>query len=194
MRRIGMHSELYKEYKNELPLNTIKVWNKVLLENLDWQHTGWSGDMKEPFRHWASYPSFEGDVKKIWEAISPSLVEDGWNLKVDRVIANLFNHGDSSWLHKDCDKETSWTVIVYLNDFWDPNWHGGTAIVENNDVSAYFHPTPGKFIIFRSNLLHGATPVSREAAFPRFGLTFQTHDHNVQRLSQIEVSSVPAKL
>lgn len=189
-----MHNTRYKEYCNEIPLNTIKTWGEMLQKNLDWQHVGWSGEALEPFRHWASYPEFGGEIEKIWEVLSYSLFEDGFNLKVERVIANMFGHGDSSWLHRDCDKDSAWTVILYLNDFWDLNWHGGTVIVENDEVSKYFHPTPGKFILFKSNLLHGATPVSREAAYPRFGLTFQTHDNNLSRLSQIEVPVISSKL
>ena len=184
----------HKEYTNEIPLNTLKTWSRTLQDNLPWQHMGWSGETKEPFRHWACYPPLEGVVEKIWETLNYSLLEDGFNLTVDRVVANMFNHGDSSWLHKDCEKNNAWTVILYLNDRWDMNWHGGTALVENDEVIHYSHPTPGKFIIFKSNILHGATPVSREAAYPRFGLAFQAHDSNISRLSQIEVSPVSAKL
>ncbi len=119
-------------------------------------------------------------------------LEDGFNLKVERVIANLFNHGDSSWLHTDCTDETAWTAIIYLNDYWDLNWGGETVLVDNqNEIIQAFAPNPGNFVLFKSNVLHGPRPVGREAPFPRFGLAFQCHDStNISRVAQDTFSSV----
>lgn len=179
----------YREYLGEIPLNTVKSWGGSLLKNLPWEFVGWSGDAKEPYRHWASYPDFGGEIEKIWNTINFSFKEDGFNLKVERVIANLFNHGDSSWLHKDCENDSAWTAIVYLNDYWDLNWGGETILVKDNEILKAFAPTPGKFILFKSNMVHGPRPVSREAAFPRLGLTFQC-DSNVQRIQETPFSLV----
>lgn len=187
-------SRYYREYIGEVPLNTVKAWGSALQKNLPWDFVGWTGEVKEPYRHWAAYPDMDGVVAQIWDALNFSFKADGFNLKPERVIANLFNHGDSSWLHRDCDSNTAWTAILYLNEFWDLNWAGHTVLVENNEVIKAFAPTPGKFILFKSNMLHGATPVSREAPYPRLGLTFQceTDDSNLQRLSKIEVPDLPA--
>jgi hypothetical protein len=86
---------------------------------------------------------------------------------------NLFAHGDSSWLHTDSKSSKDWTVILYMNDWWDIMWGGDTVIIEDNEILHSCAPTPGKMFLFRSDLLHGASPVSREALFPRFGLTYQ---------------------
>ena len=134
----------------------------------------------------------EGEIRNVWEMVNFSFKDDGFNLKVDRVIANLFAHGDSSWIHRDCDSDTAWTAIIYLNDRWDVNWGGETVIVEGDEIVKSFSPTPGKFILFKSNLLHGPRPVSREAPYPRFGLTFQCVSNNLQGFSETEVSLVPA--
>lgn len=184
------HSSLpYREYLNEIPINTIRSWSQLLMKELPWEYVGWSGAPKEPYRHWAAYPDFEGEIAKIWAALNYSFKEDGFNLTVERVIANLFAHGDSSWLHKDCEQHDAWTIILYLNEAWDLNWGGETILADNNEVLKSFAPTPGKFIIFKSNVLHGPRPVSREAPYPRFGLTFQckTNDSHVQRLSKPEI-------
>lgn len=168
-------NEDYKEYLNEIPLNTIKEWNRSLMETTEWKLSGWSGDPKEPFRHWTCFfPELTGVVKQIWDCINFSFKEDGFvNLKPDRIIANLYGHGDSSWLHRDSELPTSTTAIIYLNDYWDLNWGGSTIIVKDNEIERAFAPTPGKFILFKGSLLHGPTPVSREAPYPRLGLTFQ---------------------
>lgn len=181
-----MQATQYKEYIGEIPHNTIKTWNEVLMKKMPWELTGWSGAPKEPYRHWAAYPPMEGEVERIWEMLDYSFRADGFNLKPGRIICNLFGHGDSSWLHEDSDRDTAWTAIVYLNDFWDLNWGGETILVENNEILKAFAPTPGKFILFKSNLTHGARPVSREAPYPRLGLTFQC-DSDLQGFQEIEI-------
>ena len=163
----------YREYIGEIPINTVKEWQSAVMNSTKWQPSGWSGDPKEPFRHWTSYASDAEVYSAIWNCINESFKEDGFRLKVDRIISNLYNHGDSSWLHIDNENPSAWTAIIYLNDFWDLNWGGETVIVENNEILKCFAPTPGKFILFKSNLLHGPRPVSREAPYSRLGVTFQ---------------------
>jgi hypothetical protein len=165
----------FREYRNEFPVNTIKAWSKQLEEQAKWSFSGWTGEPKEPLRHWAYVSDYEstGILGEIWVAIASGLREDGFNLKPQRILMNLFNHGDSSWLHKDSQYSKDWTVILYMNDYWDINWGGDTVLVEDNEILHSCAPTPGKMFLFRSDLLHGARPVSREAPFPRFGLTYQ---------------------
>jgi hypothetical protein len=184
-------TQSYREYVGEIPHNTIKTWNSVLMDKMPWELVGWSGAPKEPYRHWAAYPPMEGEVARIWEMLDFSFKEDGFNLRPERIICNLFAHGDSSWLHRDCDSDTAWTAIVYLNDFWDANWHGGTVLMDEGEAIKYFSPTPGKFILFKSNIVHGPVPVSREAPYPRLGLTFQC-DSNLQGFETTEISAVSA--
>lgn len=181
----------YKEYRAEIPLNTLRTWNEKLMKNIPWEYVGWSGAPKEPYRHWAAYPPLEGEIQNVWEMVNFSFKEDGFNLRPDRVIANLFAHGDSSWIHRDCDSNTAWTAIVYLNDRWDIDWGGETVIVEDGEIIKSFAATPGKFILFKSNLLHGPRPVSREAPYPRFGLTFQC-ESNIQGFEEDPLPHISA--
>lgn len=164
----------WQEYRNEFPINTVKSWGERLMSTTPWTYTGWSGDAREPLRHWtAFYEQHDILIQEIWAAINVALKNDGFNLKPNRIIGNLFSHGDSSWLHTDSLVGSDWTVITYLNAFWDLNWGGETVIVEDNEIAHCCAPTPGKVFMFKSNLLHGPRPVSREAPYPRFGLTFQ---------------------
>lgn len=173
----------YYEYIGEIPYNTHVSWSRKIMEFGHWQPGGWSGNPKEPYRHWTAYWKWEDEdsvIKDIWECINFSFTQDGFNLQPARVIGNLYAHGDSSWLHIDSPRENDWTAIIYLNETWDLNYGGETVIVKDNEIEKAFAPTPGKFILFKSNLLHGPRPVSREAPFPRFGLTFQcTNDINL---------------
>ena len=157
------------------PLNTVKHWNSVITSSEDgenWLHSGWSGDFAEPFRHWCKYPSMEGIYSQIWDFIEPDL--DLRGLVPQRVIVNAYNHGDSSWLHRDSELQDHYTVILYLNNDWDWNWGGETIVItDGGDIIMSVFPTPGRVIAFDSRLLHGPRPVSREAPLPRLGVTFQ---------------------
>lgn len=185
----------FKEFRNEIPYNTVKTWSRTLLENAHWEPIGWSGEAREPFRHWASYPDFEGPLVNIWNAVNESIKEEGIFIKPERVIMNLYSHGDSSWLHKDSSSDKDWTVIIFLNEFWDINWGGDFVLVEDNELLGSFAATPGKFVLFQSNILHACRPVSREAPYPRFGVAFQCkNDSNVQGVSTGKVSSIRTPL
>jgi hypothetical protein len=164
--------ELY-EYRNEIPLNTLGTWRRLIMETARFQPTGWTGLSKEPYRHWAYYPEYEGVYKQMFECMNHSFKEDSFNLKPERIIVNMYNHGDSSWLHTDGDDSKYWTAILFMNEYWDLNWGGDFVLVENNEILKAVAPTPGKFVLFRGNILHGARPVSREAEFARMGVAFQ---------------------
>lgn len=163
----------YYEYRNELPLNTLKAWREEILATAKFEHTGWTGAPKEPYRHWCYAPEYEGIYKKIFECLNESMKEDGLDLVPQRLLLNVYNHGDSSWLHTDTDKPGYWTVIFFLNDYWDINWCGDFVLIKDNEIYKSFAPTPAKFVVFRADILHGARPVSREAQFPRMALAMQ---------------------
>lgn len=174
-----IHSESLKnntdwyEYKNEIPLNTLKVWREAILATAKFEHSGWTGAPKEPYRHWCYTPEYDGLYKNIFECLNESFKEDGFSLKPERLLLNVYNHGDSSWLHTDNEDNNCWTVLLFLNEYWDLNWGGDFALVKDNEIYKAFAPTPGKFILFKGNILHGARPVSREAEFPRMALAIQ---------------------
>jgi hypothetical protein len=174
-----IHSESLKsntdwyEYRNELPLNTLKAWREEILATARFEHTGWTGAPKEPYRHWCYTPNYEGVFVRIFECLNESFKEEGLKLKPERLLLNVYNHGDSSWLHIDTDKPGYWTAILFMNEYWDVNWGGDFVLVKDSEIYKSFAPTPGKFVLFQSNILHGARPVSREAQFPRAALAIQ---------------------
>lgn len=159
------------EYKNEIPLNTVNAWREEILATTDITFCGWTGLAREPYRHWAAYPKYVEPFRKIFEALNESFKEGGFNLNPQSIILNLYNHGDSSWLHR--DGEDLYTVILFLNDYWDINWGGDFVLVENNEIVHCAAATPGKFLLFKGSILHGARPVSREAPYPRISLVYQ---------------------
>lgn len=159
------------EYENEIPLSTLKVWRETILATCKFKFEGWTGISREPYRHWASYPEYEEYYKNIFSCLNESVEYS--NLSVDRVIVNMYNHGDSSWLHRDTTDSKGVTVLLFMNEYWDNNWGGDFIIEKNNKIAYATYPTPGKYVAFRSNLNHAARPVSREAQFPRMAVAFQ---------------------
>ena len=168
-------TESYFDYGVLLPLNSVKHFSNHIMESSDgehWKHSGWSGDFGEPYRHWCKFPEFNGVYQEIWDFIEPDF--DIRGLRPERVIVNAYNHGDSSWLHKDSERPDHWTVIVYLNDSWNMNWGGETILTgDGGDIIHSAFPFPGRVILFDGRILHGPRPVSREAPFPRLGVAFQ---------------------
>lgn len=161
------------EYRNEIPLNTLKAWREKIIPSIDIKYEGWTGTAREPYRHWAAYPDYEGVYVDIFECLNESFKDDGLDLQPQRVIVNFYSHGDSSWLHVDGKKDSDWTAILFMNEYWDLNWGGDFVLVKDNELYQATAPTPGKFVLFKGNILHAARPVSREAQFPRIGLAIQ---------------------
>lgn len=161
------------EFKNEIPLNTLASWNNRIGDETSFKFEGWTGMPREPYRHWAAYPEFTGVYNDIFECLNFSLLEEGLNLTPEKIIVNYYNHGDSSWLHRDCDKPGGWTVLLFANTIWDMNWGGDFVLIQDESIIKSFWPRPGDYIAFQSHILHGARPVSREAEFPRLGVVFQ---------------------
>lgn len=168
--------ETWEQFDNEIPLNTIRAWSTEILENTPWTFSGWTGMPQEPYRHWSYLAPLDGLFLQIWNCLKPSFPY----LKPDRILVNAYNHGDSSWVHKDSEKTSDRTVLLFLNDYWDVNWGGEFALFENDDLIKAFTPKPGRYICFPSNVAHAARPVSREAAYPRIAIAFQcTNDSNL---------------
>lgn len=161
------------EYRNEIPLNTLKVWRDDIVANTRFEPIGWTGLPREPYRHWASYPEMEGVYKMIFDCMNESFKLDGFNLEPYKIVVNMYNHGDSSWLHKDGEEESCWTALLFMNEYWDVNWGGDFVLIKDNEIYKSAAPTPGKFLLFKGNILHAARPVSREAPFARMGLAIQ---------------------
>lgn len=165
--------EPFREYLGEIPFNFLKATYETFMEETPWKFQGWTGYPKEPYRHWAHYPTLEDKTTKtLWECVEPAFSE--LKLKPHSIVLNLFNYGDSSWVHVDSEVPGHYTALVFLSPTWDVNWGGEFALfAADNEIIQSFYPTPGKIVLFKSNIRHGARPVSREAPVPRMGIAFQ---------------------
>jgi len=86
-----------------------------------------------------------------------------------RSHANIFAPREFANYHIDDEGDDAWTFMFYANNSWDINQGGETKFITNlkhegtTDGREYpeiiaIPPIPGRMIIFKSNILHTATP------------------------------------
>ena len=85
-------------------------------------------------------------------------------------IINAIQVGDTSIIHRDGPTKDAWTMIVYLNKEWNPDWGGKTEFYNKDldEVVYSHHPNPGSVILFRQSIPHGIAPVSTLSKEPRY--------------------------
>lgn len=78
-------------------------------------------------------------------------------LKVNRVLVNLIRSGDVSFVHKDSDQSSEYSVLVYVNPVWEQDWAGETVFYDDRSepITAVSFK-PGRLVIFPSRVLHRA--------------------------------------
>lgn len=120
------------------------------------------------------------EVEMMWNLIQPKI----GRRKLLRVYVNGYTYGTDAYLHRDdtwiAEKYNalSETIIVYLNDDWNPDWAGETVIMDNNDdIEKSVLPKRNRVLIFDGNKLHAARPLSRACTELRKVLVFKTVDY-----------------
>ena len=158
------------------------VWLKYVNKGLTY---GWKSNIKKhfDFGHWnnmllpdskyfvfdhGSLPYIEKypDVKKIWNEIQKYVGKK----YLMRAYVNAYTYGTDAYYHVDDENKKredgshilSQTVIVYLNDNWDPDWGGETTILgDDKEIEFSVLPKKNRALIFDASLLHSARPLAR---------------------------------
>lgn len=121
------------------------------------------------------------DIKIIWDIIQQEIGERC----LLKVYVNGYTYGTDAYLHKDDpwitkeygENSVNETIIVYLNEVWNPDWAGETVIVsEDGEIELSILPKKNKVLVFDSNKLHAARPVTRSCPELRTVLVFKTVD------------------
>lgn len=163
---------------------------------------GWPSDSKKEydFGHWnkvvlKSNKAFVFDNAKLPFIKKHPEVESIWNIiqskigrrKLVRVYVNGYTYGTDAYMHRD----DAWirevygdvlteTAIVYLNDEWNPDWAGETVILDElGEIEKSVLPKKNRVLVFDSNKLHAARPLTRVCPELRKVLVFKTLDYNV---------------
>lgn len=104
-----------------------------------------------------------------------------------RCYLNGYTYGTDSYFHFDSQRPDEHTTIVYMNDYWDPDWAGETVFLDVHDeILKSVLPKANRAIIFPANVKHAARGVSRQCPVLRKTLIFKTRKRrssNFERLS-----------
>jgi len=119
-------------------------------------------------------------IDSIWQSILPNIEERA----LLRCYINGYTYGTDAYFHTDDnwiaekygDNTRSETIIVYINPEWHYDWGGETVILNEaaTDIVASILPKLGRVLIFDSNRLHSARPVTRACPVLRSVLVFKT--------------------
>ncbi len=94
-----------------------------------------------------------------------------------RSAANIFAPKETAHYHVDDESDEAWTFMFYANNNWDINDGGETKFITNLRQGANtdggddfpeiiaIPPIPGRMILWKSNILHTATPLRNTHRF-----------------------------
>jgi Rps23 Pro-64 3,4-dihydroxylase Tpa1-like proline 4-hydroxylase len=96
------------------------------------------------------------------------------------VYFTLLMGHERNLIHKDRYKyfdgsKQSYTLILYLNNIWQAEWHGATLFYSDNYDNYIYGSLPkrNKAILFKSNIKHSIEPFFQDLSGPRVNLICQ---------------------
>jgi len=143
----------------------------------------------DPHGHWsrdfvAAGPHNLADVADLLETqagVAP--VHAAWNFVRDahlpeyllvRCYLNGYTYGTDGYFHTDSERPDEWTSIIYVNDYWEPDWAGETVFLgASADIAKAVLPRPNRAVIFPSSTQHAGRAVSRKCTILRKTLIFK---------------------
>jgi SM-20-related protein len=91
-----------------------------------------------------------------------------------RCYLNGYTYGTDGYLHADSQRPDEHTTILYVNDYWQPDWAGETVFLgEDGDIIKAVLPRRNRAIIFSSDTQHAGRSVSRKCMVLRRTLVFK---------------------
>ena len=78
------------------------------------------------------------------------------------MTVNHIRRTDVTIIHEDCDKDgdVEYTNLIYLNPNWNPDNHGETIFLQEDDFLTAITPKFGRYVIFDGRIGHSARPSS----------------------------------
>jgi hypothetical protein len=125
-----------------------------------------------------------GPLMRAWEFLRDTQLA---NDVLIRCYLNGYTYGTDSYFHVDSQRPDEHTTIVYITDYWDPDWAGETVFLDTHDeIVKSVLPKVNRAVIFPANVKHAARGVSRKCPVLRKTLIFKTRKRrssNFERLS-----------
>ena len=150
-------------------------WRMVqdIVNNGMWTYTGQS-DPRKPNSCKFMYMDLSNN-KFLSEDVFKRIPHGPW--EIDRLYANGQTTGLNGDFHKDSERQTAWTFMIYASEI-DPNfienWGGATEFeTEHGRYSQV--PEPNLGILFKSDILHRGLAPSRYVNGMRVTITWKLH-------------------
>jgi hypothetical protein len=96
------------------------------------------------------------------------------NFTVERIYFNGHNACSQGYPHTDSEQENGRTFLIYCNKVWDLALGGSTNFIIDNEVQSFF-PYPKSGLYFKNNILHMASPTSKDFKGVRVTLAFKLY-------------------
>ena len=143
----------------------------------------------DPHGHWsrdfvAAGPHNLADVADLLEAdeaVAP--VNAAWRFLRDtrlpdsvlvRCYLNGYTYGTDGYFHTDSQRPDEHTAILYINDYWHPDWAGETVFLgADSDIIKAVLPRHNRAVLFPSGTQHAGRSVSRKCMVLRKTLIFK---------------------
>lgn len=182
-------TDIFKTVINKYVNRGLKFgWKSTYLKKDDFGH--WNNlilncSKLEPYDH-NLMPFIEKhpEIKYLWSLIKQQVGERillRCYINAYTFGTDAYAHLDDSWINEKFGSDTlSETVIIYLNESWDIDWCGETVIYnKEREIETSILPKFGRGLIFDSNKLHSARPLTRICPVLRSILVFKTADTKV---------------
>lgn len=111
-------------------------------------------------------------LNEAWKFLRNNHLEDG---RLIRCYLNGYTYGVDGYFHSDSQRADEHTVIIYMNDEWEPDWAGETVFLDaNKDIVKSVLPKKNRAVIFNANIEHAGRSVSRKCMVLRKALIFKS--------------------
>lgn len=155
---------------------------------------GWHSNKKKLYTHWnqvwknskKAREDVEGHLpepaKAVWDHLAQTHMR---GMVLIGGYANAYQLGSEGYVHRDSKDPNDRTVVVYCNPEWSPDWGGETVFIDaRGDTVRAVSPRWARAIMFPSNWMHAARPVTRECHVLRVVAVFKCRVPTAEELEQ----------
>lgn len=123
-------------------------------------------------------------LKRAWEFLRDTQLA---NDVLIRCYLNGYTYGTDGYFHSDSQRPDEHTTVMYMNDYWEPDWAGETVFLDaQGEILKSVLPKRNRVVIFPADVQHAGRAASRKCTVLRKTLIFKTRKRrssNFERLS-----------
>ena len=103
-----------------------------------------------------------------------------------RCYLNGYTYGTDGYFHVDSDRTGEHTTLLYMNDYWEPDWAGETVFLDQKgEIVRSVLPRMNRAVIFPANMQHAGRSVSRKCMVLRKTLIFKSRARRTDNFEKL---------